>query len=104
MDRRQRAVRRGGDDGRGFHFLAVRPGPGLPYTGKSERRAGFRMHVIRLLAAADRFPFVEAVGRDQAAPPFHRRPERRFLGHSFDPRVERRVVSRARDRPGVLVA
>jgi len=38
VERRERAVRRRGDDGGGVEFLAVRAGPGLVQAGESERR------------------------------------------------------------------
>ena len=66
VNRRQRGVGLGGDDGAAFD-RAVRARPALPQAGEGERRPVGAGDPIGLLAPVFAAPFVESVGRDQAA-------------------------------------
>ena len=88
MDGAERLVGAGGDDCPGLQLFPVRPGPGLPQAGEGERLARCRMHVERPLAVAGFLPFVEAVSRNEATPPFHGGAVGRFVADGFAARVD----------------
>ncbi len=86
----ERAVCPRGHDRGGVDLLAVRAHPGFPQPGKGDRRAGFRANEIRPLRRAGRrrAPFVEAVGRNEAAPAPHGVAERRLVEHRLAARID----------------
>ena len=73
----------GGENGARFEGLTVRLFPGLPQARKGDRSAGLRTDEEGPLALAVLGPFVEPVGRHQAAPPFHGVPKRRLVVDGF---------------------
>src|SRR5260370_26253477 len=90
MDRGAERVRLAGDDRKAPDDAAIgRVLPALPQPGKGEDAALFRHDRIGLggLAAA-LLPFVEAVGRDQAAAPLERVLEDVVASDGLAPRVD----------------
>ncbi len=106
-DRRHPVVNRGAsligsgrDDRGGFLLFAVGTGPGFPKAGERHWTAGLRPDEIGPLAAALLFPFVEAVGRKQAAAAAHGGTKGRLVDDRFTARVyQQRKCARVLD-PG----
>ena len=100
VERAHRLVRRGGDDGEGGDRVAAGAAPVLPQSGECERCARSEPDEVSLLPSArDWLPFVEAVGRDEAAPAAERGAERRLVGHALGAGVEHPAADRGVLRP-----
>src|SRR6202030_2912783 len=69
-------------------LFAVRADPGLGEAREPNRATVAAMDEVRPFAGLGRPPFIIAVRRDQAAPPFHRVLEGRFLVDRLRPRVD----------------
>src|SRR5262249_59455921 len=70
-DRLQAGAGCGDDERGGFQLRAIVPAPGLPQAGERERPARLRVDEKRPLLPDLVPPFVEAVGRKEAAPAPH---------------------------------
>ena len=83
---------------------AARHGPALPQAGERQQAAVAAADQIRLPDGARALPFIEPVGRNQAAPAAERGAERRFQRRRLGPRVDEavgdgRIPGPARDEP-----
>jgi hypothetical protein len=97
---RELAVRLCGDDGRGFHLLAVGSHPGLPQAGEADRNAILRTDAKRALAAGRVLPFVETVRGEEAPPPSHGIAERGLVIDRLGARVDEQAEAAGILHPG----
>src|SRR5262249_25479905 len=93
-----------GDDGGGLHLLATPAHPAFPQPRTGDRTTVFPTDHVWPPPAAPLQPFVEAVRRDEAAPPLHGVAERRLFIHRIAARIDEqrkraRVLYPGRDEP-----
>src|SRR5262245_26547708 len=96
MDVMQRLVGIARDDGRRLQLLAIRAHPALPQARKGNWLPILRAHHIRapagrasgLRARSLLLPFIEAVGRDETAPPPHGIAEGRLVEDGIAARID----------------
>ena len=104
VDGREKGVGRGGDNRTGSQGHTVRPLPLIPQPGKAEQAAVPAPNMHRRASAFFRVvgfpPFIEAVGRKQAAAAGQCRPKRRLFGERFRAGVDHAAADSGVARPG----
>src|SRR5262249_57868952 len=84
-------------------LLAVRPHPGFPQAGESDRSPLPRAHAVGAFASAFVLPGVETIGGNEASASAHGIAERRPIVYRFPPRIDKqgelpRVLDPGRDQ------